>query len=152
MDLMAMLPGLFGSSMGGVNFGTGSPMGGSPFQGMMKGMTGGLPGTNLQGDFGQGNPFNQAMPNLMEHSSVPMPPGLGTPIMDPRTPPFFPSGQGMPDVTQIPGMQTEQLLKAAQMAGMPFNREQRPNLPPGGIHRMNQMAPYQFGAARMVKR
>jgi hypothetical protein len=151
MDLMAMLPGLFGSSMGGVNFGTGNPMGGSPFQGMMKGMTGGLPGTNFQGNFGQGNPFNQAMPNLMEHSSVPMPLGLGV-DNSMAQPGAFPSMGGMPDVTKIPGMETERMLQAAQMAGMPFNREQRPNLPPGGIHRMNQMAPYQFGAARMVRR
>lgn len=145
MDISTMLPGLFG---GQYNFGTQGGQMQNMFQKQMQNRVGQMQGHNFQNAYGQGNPMNGAMPNLIEYSSVPMPSGL---LADNgmAPPSYFPTMQGMPDLGK--SMNPQNLMQMAQLAGT-FDREPRQMAPAGGIHRMNQMAPYQFGMSRMMKR
>jgi hypothetical protein len=143
--MMEWLTGLLGNPMTkglatGMNAGPAASFGGF----------GGLPAQDMTSVFGQGNLYGP-MPNLMEHSSVPMQPGLGI-DNSMAQPGAFPTLQGIPDVVN-PVFDPANLGKMASLAGMAFNRQQpRQQMPAGGIHRMNQMQPYQFGMARMAKR
>jgi len=138
--MMEWLTGLLGNPMTkglatGMNAGPAASFGGF----------GGMPAQDMTSVFGQGNPYGP-MPNLMGNSSVPIQSGLGI-DNSMAQPGAFPTASGMPDLGQ--NFDPSQMMK---LAGMAFNREPPKQMPAGGIHRMNQMQPYQFGMARMAKR